>query len=69
MKAGSAAGPDGLPVAFFQKFWPVPQPVIMKTFHEFYIGTLDLARLNYGVITLIPKVIGATNIRQFRPSA
>lgn len=67
MKAGSAPGPDGLPVAFFQKFWPVLRPVIMKMFHEFYIGTLDLARLNYGVITLIPKVVGATDIRQFRP--
>ena len=36
-------------------------------FHEFYIGTFDMARINFGVITLIPKVVGATNIRQFRP--
>jgi len=28
---------------------------------------LNLARLNFGVITLIPKVKGATNIKQFRP--
>lgn len=27
---------------------------------------LDLARFNYGVITLIPKIQGATNVKQFR---
>ena len=30
-----APGPDGLPVAFFQKFWNVLKPVIMPMFHEF----------------------------------
>ncbi|KAE8773845.1 retrotransposon unclassified [Hordeum vulgare] len=39
----------------------------MPMFHEFYIGTLDMGRLNYGVIALIPKVVGASDIRQFRP--
>ena len=67
MKAGSAPGSDGLPVAFFQKFWNVLKPVIMPMFHEFYIGTFDMAHINFGVITLIPKVVGATNIHQFRP--
>lgn len=28
---------------------------------------LDASRLNYGVVTLIPKVAGAMDIRQFRP--
>ena len=39
----------------------------MPMFQEFYIGTLVISRLNYGVVTLIPKVVGATDIRQFRP--
>uniref|UniRef100_A0A453J5N2 Reverse transcriptase domain-containing protein n=1 Tax=Aegilops tauschii subsp. strangulata TaxID=200361 RepID=A0A453J5N2_AEGTS len=68
MKACSAPGPDGLPVVFFQKFWEILRPVIMPMFHEFYIGTLDMARFNYGVISLIPKVVAATDIRQFRPT-
>jgi hypothetical protein len=67
MKADSAPGPDGLPVIFFQKFWEKIQAVIMPMFQEFYIGTLVMSRLNYGVITLIPKIVGATDIRQFRP--
>ena len=57
MKVGSAPGPDGLSVAFFQKFWTVIHPVVMPLFHEFYIGTLDMVRLNFGVITLIPKIV------------
>jgi hypothetical protein len=39
----------------------------MPMFQEFYAGTLAMSRLNFGVITLIPKVVGATDIRQFRP--
>ena len=62
-------GPDGLPVAFFQKFWTVIHPVVMPLFHEFYIGSLDMSCLNYAIISLIPKVFGATNIRHFRPIA
>lgn len=36
---------------------------MLRELHE---GKLDLARLNYGVLTLIPKIKGATNIKQFR---
>lgn len=39
----------------------------MPMFQEFFTGTLLMGRLNLGVITLIPKVIGASDIRQFRP--
>ena len=67
MKGSSAPGPDGLPVTFFQRFWPEVKAVIMPIFQEFYTGTLDMARLNYRIITLIPKIVGATDIRQFRP--
>ncbi|KAE8787175.1 hypothetical protein D1007_38952 [Hordeum vulgare] len=67
MKACSAQGPDGLPVVFFQRFWETVRPVIMPMFHEFYIGTLDMGMINYGVIALIPKLLGAAEIRQFRP--
>ena len=39
----------------------------MALFDEFYTGTMDLGRLNYGIITLIPKDRGTSDIRQFRP--
>ncbi|KAE8790032.1 hypothetical protein D1007_35712 [Hordeum vulgare] len=67
MKACSAPGSDGLPVVFFERFWENLCPLIKPIFHEFYIGTLDMGRINFGVISLIPKVVGASDIRQFRP--
>jgi hypothetical protein len=37
--------------------------------NDFALGRVDIARLNYGVISLIPKVKGADDIKQFRPIA
>ena len=67
MNSSSAPGPDGLPVKFFQTFWESIKPEVMALFDEFYVGSIDLTRLNFGIITLIPKVTGASDIRQFRP--
>ena len=52
---------------FFRTFWQAIKPEVMALFNEFYVGSMDLGRLNYGIITLIPKVSGASDIRQFRP--
>lgn len=30
-------------------------------------GNLDIARINYGILVLLPKVKGANQIKQFRP--
>lgn len=67
MNPTSAPGPDGLPVKFFQTFWDVIKPEVMDLFTDFHVGSIDLARLNYGIVTLIPKVPGASDIRQFCP--
>ena len=67
MNPSSAPGPDGLPVKFFQTFWHAIKPEVMALFEEFYVGTIDLHCLNYGIISLIPKVPGASDIRQFCP--
>jgi hypothetical protein len=34
---------------------------------DFYANSLDIKRLNYGIITLIPKIKDAAGIQQFRP--
>jgi hypothetical protein len=36
-------------------------------FRDFHKGDLDIKRLNYGVITLVPKVQEANTIKQYRP--
>jgi hypothetical protein len=40
---------------------------MLELFEEFYKGKLDVRRLNYGIITLVPKVKKVARIQQFRP--
>jgi hypothetical protein len=69
MKLDSAPGPDGFPVLFFKRFWGVLKGPILQILNDFALGRVDIARLNFGVISLIPKVKGAEDIKQFRPIA
>ncbi|WVZ79552.1 LOW QUALITY PROTEIN: hypothetical protein U9M48_027117 [Paspalum notatum var. saurae] len=63
MKSNTAPSPDGLAVTFFKKNWVLVKGPILEMLHKLYIGDLDLARLNYGIIILIPKIKGASQIR------
>jgi hypothetical protein len=40
---------------------------LLAMFHEFHKDILDLFSLNFGIITLIPKIEDATKIHQCRP--
>lgn len=39
----------------------------MNLIWDFFEENLDLKRLNFGVITLVPKIKEANTIKQFRP--
>ena len=67
MKIDTAPGPNGWPVAFFRRFWPVFKDLFYGIINGFALGTVDVSRLNYGVISLIPKVKGADTIKQYCP--
>jgi exonuclease III len=67
LRDSSAPGPDGFSALFFKLFWGKIKGPIMEMLQDFREGNLDIARLNYGIITLIPKIKGPVNIRQFRP--
>jgi hypothetical protein len=67
MKHNRAPGPDSIPVEFFQEFWDTIKTDLFKLFQDFYARTLNIERLNYGVVTLIPKVPNAVDIKAFRP--
>lgn len=66
MKTNTAPGPDGLPVCFYKEFWEQLKDQIKEMLDSLFKGRLDLWRLNYGVITLIPKIKEANNIKAFR---
>jgi hypothetical protein len=69
MQVDTAPLPDGFPAIFFKRFWALVKPYILAILNGFALGRVDIARLNFGVLTLIPKVHGAEDIRQFRPIA
>jgi hypothetical protein len=62
-----APGPDGLPSLFFQKYWEIVKGDVMRLVKRFLEGTLDLFRLNFAAITLIPKVDDVADMKNFRP--
>jgi hypothetical protein len=67
MEHNKAPRPDGFPAEFYQVFWGVIKDDLLAVFHEFHKDTLDLFSLNFGIITLIPKIENATKIQQYRP--
>ncbi|KAK1612923.1 hypothetical protein QYE76_036596 [Lolium multiflorum] len=69
MKVDTAPGRDGFPVAFFKRFWHLVKPFIMDIANGFTLGRVDIARLNFGILSLTPKVSAAEDIKQFRSIA
>lgn len=67
MKNNKAPSPDAFPIEFFQAGWDFMKTDMLFMFHEFHCGRLDIQRLNYGVITLLPKLKDSSKIQQFRP--
>lgn len=62
-----AAGPDKIPIEFFQSCWEIVRLDIIQLFDDFYNDKVDVSKINYGIITLLPKVKDASKIQQFRP--
>ena len=67
MEHNKASGPDGFLVEFYQVFWGVIKEDLLPLFTELHRETLDLYSLNFGIITLIPKVNNVIKIQQYRP--
>jgi hypothetical protein len=55
MEKNKAAGPDGFPIEFYQHCWDIIKYDIMDVFDDLFEHRIDLDRINYGIITLIPK--------------
>lgn len=66
-KTNIAPGPDGFNVHFYRTFWAEVREDLFEMLILLYNGKLDLKRLNFGVISLIPKKSDPSDIRHFRP--
>jgi hypothetical protein len=67
MKTNSAPGLDVLLSNFYKVLWDQVKKPVLEMSELFYKGELNLSRLNYGLISLIPKLKEANNIKQYRP--
>ena len=67
MKENSAPGPNGFGVLFFKRFWDLIKGDVLDMFRDLWAKNFDIKRLNYGVITLVPKLKEANSIKQYRP--
>jgi hypothetical protein len=67
MKHNKAPGPDGFPAEFYQVFWSLIKDDLMAMFHDFHQGKLPLFSLNFGILTLVPKLKEVKMIQQYRP--
>lgn len=67
IKRDKAPGPDGFSMAFFQDCWEIVREDVMKVFHEFYERKKFEKSLNATFIALIPKRVGASELKEFRP--
>jgi mannosylglycoprotein endo-beta-mannosidase len=67
MEHNKASGPDGFPAEFYQTFWDTIKSDPLDLFNVLPTGQLELFRLNFGEVILLPKVNQAERIQQFRP--
>lgn len=67
MESNKAAGPDKIPIEFYQSCWNFVKCDIAQLFDDFYHQRVDISRINYGINTLLPKIKEASKIQQCRP--
>ena len=62
-----APGPNGLTMAFWQFAWDFVKKDVMSFFREFHDHNKFVKSLNTIFLVLIPKKVGAEDLRDFRP--
>lgn len=63
-----APGPDGFTGRFYATCWHVIKGDLMRAFGSFFRGDMNgLAAINKAIVSLLPKIDGASDIRDFRP--
>jgi hypothetical protein len=65
--AQGALGPDGFSFMFCKTFWPIIKKDFMAMIKGFEEEEINIARINYAMIILIPKEEEARSLKKFRP--
>lgn len=63
MERNKVAGPDNIPIEFYQKCWEIVKSDVTQLFDDFFNEKVNVSRMNYGIITLLPKVNDANKIQ------
>jgi hypothetical protein len=58
---------DDFIAEFYQTFWDTFKIDLLQMFSVLHAGQLELFRLNFGEVILLPKVMEAERIQQYRP--
>ncbi|XP_071905812.1 uncharacterized protein [Coffea arabica] len=67
MNPEKAPGQDGMTPLFFQKFWNTIKSDIILAIKAFFHSGHMLRSVNHTVISLIPKILHPTTLKNFRP--
>lgn len=67
MEDDKAPSPDGFPTNFLKVGWEVVEKEVMAVFVEFHSKNCWCKSLNATFIMLIPKKLGASELKDFRP--
>jgi len=62
-----APGPDGFTALFYMNYWAVIKHTVLPAVWNFFKHNQLLCEQNHTFLTLIPKMLGASNVQQFRP--
>lgn len=57
----------GFPIGFLKKMWPKVKVMVKELLDDMCGGPLNLERMNYVIITLLPKIKDANTIKHYRP--
>jgi hypothetical protein len=66
IRGEKAPGLDRFTLAFFHHCWDVVKKEVLDSFQEFYVHEAFERSLNSAFVVLIPKKVGASDVKDFR---